>query len=155
MRRWQLADPRWSELYVSVNLSTQEVHEPTLVTSVMEVLEDTASRPQHLVLEITEGVLLDTNDQAIERLKELNELGVRLAVDDFGTGYSALSYLQRFPMDILKIDKSFIDQLDEHEGQARLVNGIIELARGVNLQTVAEGIETSSRRLRYEGCRLA
>jgi EAL domain-containing protein (putative c-di-GMP-specific phosphodiesterase class I) len=85
---------------------------------------------------------LETDDEAIDRLKDLGQLGVRLAVDDFGTGYSALSYLQRFPMDILKIDKTFIDQLGEHEGQEQLVNGIIELARGVNLQTVAEGIET-------------
>jgi diguanylate cyclase (GGDEF)-like protein/PAS domain S-box-containing protein len=143
LRRWQLADPRWEELYMSVNLSTREVHDPDLVNSVKEVLEETGVTPQSLVLEITEGVLLETDDEAIDRLKALNALGVRLAVDDFGTGYSALSYLQRFPMDILKIDKSFIDQLGEHDGQARLVNGIIELARGVNLQTVAEGIETS------------
>jgi diguanylate cyclase (GGDEF)-like protein/PAS domain S-box-containing protein len=142
LRRW-LADPRWRDLYVSVNLSTQEVHDPTLVPTVQQVLAETGLAPRNLVLEITEGVLLDTNDEAIDRLKELNQLGIRLAVDDFGTGYSALSYLQRFPMDILKIDKTFIDQLDEHDGQARLVNGIIELARGVNLQTVAEGIETS------------
>jgi diguanylate cyclase (GGDEF)-like protein/PAS domain S-box-containing protein len=142
LRRWQDADPRWRELYVSVNLSTQEVHDPALVDHVAQVLDETGVAAANLVLEITEGVLLETDDEAIDRLKDLGQLGVRLAVDDFGTGYSALSYLQRFPMDILKIDKTFIDQLGEHEGQERLVNGIIELARGVNLQTVAEGIET-------------
>ncbi|HUZ30216.1 MAG TPA: EAL domain-containing protein [Solirubrobacteraceae bacterium] len=142
LRRWQDADPRWRELYVSVNLSTQEVHDPALVERVAQVLDETGVAAANLVLEITEGVLLETDDEAIDRLKDLGQLGLRLAVDDFGTGYSALSYLQRFPMDILKIDKTFIDQLGEHEGQERLVNGIIELARGVNLQTVAEGIET-------------
>jgi diguanylate cyclase (GGDEF)-like protein len=143
LRRWQRSGPSWRELYVSVNLSTQEVHDPELVANVAQVLKDTGVAPETLVLEITEGVLLDTGDEAIDRLKDLGRLGVRLAVDDFGTGYSALSYLQRFPMDILKIDKSFIDQLGEHDGQERLVNGIIELARGVDLETVAEGIETS------------
>jgi len=153
LRRWQVAGPRWHDLYVSVNLSTQEVHDPDLVATVIEVLAETNVAPENLVLEITEGVLLDSGDEAIDRPTELNQLGVRLAVDDFGTGYSALSYLQRFPMDILKIDKTFIDQLDEQDGQARLVNGIIELARGVNLQTVAEGIETSQQAATLRGMR--
>jgi len=151
LRRWQLSDERWRDLYVTVNLSTPEVHDPDLVTTVKSVLEETGVASEHLVLEITEGVLLDTDDEAIDRLKELNELGVRLAVDDFGTGYSALSYLQRFPMDILKIDKSFIDELCTNEGQEALVHGIIELAHGVHLQTIAEGIETSEQAAALKG----
>jgi len=107
------------------------------------VLEETGIDPRTLVLEITEGVLLTTDDVALTRLHELKALGIKLAVDDFGTGYSALSYLQRLPMDILKIDKAFIDRVGEDNDQERLLNGIIKLAHNVNLATVAEGIETS------------
>jgi EAL domain-containing protein (putative c-di-GMP-specific phosphodiesterase class I) len=127
---------------VSVNLSTQEVHAPDLVASVQATLEQTGIPPRTLVLEITEGVLLTTDDEALTRLHELKALGLRLAVDDFGTGYSSLSYLQRLPIDILKIDKAFVDRVGERGDQERLLNGIIKLAHDVNLATVAEGIET-------------
>jgi diguanylate cyclase (GGDEF)-like protein/PAS domain S-box-containing protein len=142
LSRWQASHPSRRELYVSVNLSTQEVHAPDLVSSVEEVLADTGVEPETLVLEITEGVLLTTDDVAIVRLHELKDLGVKLAVDDFGTGYSALSYLQRLPVDILKIDKAFIDRVGIGDDQERLLNGIITLAHNVNLATVAEGVET-------------
>jgi diguanylate cyclase (GGDEF)-like protein/PAS domain S-box-containing protein len=143
LSRWQASDPSLSELYMSVNLSTQEVHAPDLVSSVQDVLIETGIAASTLVLEITEGVLLTTGDIALTRLHELKELGVKLAVDDFGTGYSALSYLQRLPVDILKIDKAFIDRVGVSDEQERLLNGIIKLAHNVNLATVAEGIETS------------
>ncbi len=142
LSRWQASHPSHSELYVSVNLSTQEVHAPDLVSNVQQVLAETGVKAERLVLEITEGVLLTTDDVAIVRLHELKELGVKLAVDDFGTGYSALSYLQRLPVDILKIDKAFIDRVSVSDAQERLLNGIITLAHNVNLSTVAEGIET-------------
>ena len=149
VRRWQASG--YPSLYVSVNLSSPEVHSSGLVSSVQSVLAETQLDPESLVLEITEGVLLKSDDVALEKLCELKALGVRLAVDDFGTGYSALSYLQHFPVDILKIDKTFIDRLGEHEDQARLVNGIIELAHGVNLQTIAEGIETPAQAAALRG----
>jgi diguanylate cyclase (GGDEF)-like protein len=139
LSRWQQDRP---DLYVTVNLSTQEVHAPDLVADVSAVLKETGIRPDTLVLEITEGVLLSTDDVALTRLHELKALGLRLAVDDFGTGYSALSYLQQLPVDILKIDKAFVDRLGDEEDQERLLNGIIKLAHDVNLATVAEGIET-------------
>ena len=142
LSRWQRSHPDHRELYVCVNLSTQEVHAPDLVSSVRDVLDETGIEPSTLVLEITEGVLLSTDDIALTRLHELKSLGVKLAVDDFGTGYSALSYLQRLPMDILKIDKAFIDRVGVSDDQERLLNGIITLAHNVNLATVAEGIET-------------
>ncbi len=142
LSRWQHLRPECRELYVSVNLSMQEVHAPDLVWSVRDVLDATGIDPSTLVLEITEGVLLTTDDIALTRLHELKALGVKLAVDDFGTGYSALSYLQRLPMDILKIDKAFVDSVGENEDQERLLNGIITLAHNVKLSTVAEGIET-------------
>lgn len=142
LSRWQQANPANRDMYMSVNLSTQEVHTPDLVSSVSDVLADTGIRPETLVLEITEGVLLSTEDEALERLHELRGLGIQLAVDDFGTGYSALSYLQRLPINILKIDRAFIDRLGVDDDQERLLNGIIKLAHDVNLSTVAEGIET-------------
>lgn len=142
LARWQRSSAANREMYVSVNLSTQEIHASDLVSSVQNALVETSIPPETLVLEITEGVLLSTEDEALERLHELRALGVKLAVDDFGTGYSALSYLQRLPINILKIDKAFIDRLDVDEDQERLLNGIIKLAHDVNLATVAEGIET-------------
>ncbi len=151
VKRWQASDPRYRSLYVSVNLSSPEVHSPGLVSALKSILAETGLDPASLVLEITEGVLLKSEDAALGKLRELKALGVRLAVDDFGTGYSALSYLQHFPMDILKIDKTFIDRLCEHEEQERLVNGIIELAHGVNLQTIAEGIETPAQAAALRG----
>jgi diguanylate cyclase (GGDEF)-like protein/PAS domain S-box-containing protein len=154
LSRWQRSSAN-RDMYVSVNLSTQEVHAPDLVSTVRTVLDETGIPPRTLALEITEGVLLSTEDEALEHLHELRALGVKLAVDDFGTGYSALSYLQRLPMDILKIDKAFVDRLGEDGDQERLLNGIIKLAHDVNLATVAEGIETAEqadalRRLRAE-----
>ncbi len=142
LSRWHQANPDRPDLYVTVNLATQEVHAPDLVASVSAILEETGIPPQTLVLEITEGVLLSTDDVALTRLHELKALGLKLAVDDFGTGYSALSYLQQLPVDILKIDKAFVDRLGDEEDQERLLNGIIKLAHDVNLVTVAEGIET-------------
>jgi diguanylate cyclase (GGDEF)-like protein/PAS domain S-box-containing protein len=142
VRSWQDSDPRYAAMYLSANLSSPEVHSPSLIAAVRTILDETGFDPKRLVLEITEGVLLKGDDDALGRLLELKSMGIRLAVDDFGTGYSALSYIQNFPIDILKIDKTFIDHLDDHEDQRRLVNGIIELAHGVNLETIAEGIET-------------
>jgi diguanylate cyclase (GGDEF)-like protein/PAS domain S-box-containing protein len=144
LKRWQSSHPHLRSMYVTVNLSSPEVHSRDLISSVKSILAETGVDPASLVLEITEGVLLRGDDEALGALRELKALGVRLAVDDFGTGYSALSYLQHFPIDILKIDKTFIDHLGEREDQERLVNGIIELAHGVNLETIAEGIETSA-----------
>jgi EAL domain-containing protein (putative c-di-GMP-specific phosphodiesterase class I) len=142
LRRWQLSHRNHGELYVSVNLATHEIQDPHLLDEVKAVLAETGVAPSTLFLEITEGVLLDTDDEAIARLRELKELGVRLAVDDFGTGYSALSYLQRFPIDVLKVDKTFTSGLGALE-QQRLVKGIIDLAHGVHLKTIAEGVETA------------
>jgi EAL domain-containing protein (putative c-di-GMP-specific phosphodiesterase class I) len=139
--RWQHAQPRNERLCVSVNVGAHELGAPDFVSEIKAVLAETGLRPSSLILEITEDVLLATDDALIARLREVKEYGVRLAVDDFGTGYSALSHLQRFPMDIIKIDKTFVDGLGENGEQIRLVEGIIELAHGLHLQTVAEGIE--------------
>jgi diguanylate cyclase (GGDEF)-like protein/PAS domain S-box-containing protein len=135
---------------VSVNLSARELDEPGLVGSVREALEEAQLDPAHLVLEITESLLLVDLPTTIGTLLELRALGVRLAVDDFGTGYSSLSYLENLPVDILKIDKSFVDRIadlapgvDDGGGAQRsvMVSAISQLGHALSLQMVAEGIE--------------
>jgi EAL domain-containing protein (putative c-di-GMP-specific phosphodiesterase class I) len=141
LRRWQQAGLASPDLSVSVNLGRQQLTASDLVHDVRAALADSGLDPKCLILEITEDVLL-TRDGMVERLTELKRLGLRLAVDDFGTGYSALSHLQRYPIDIIKIDKAFVDGLGESEDHARLIRGIIELTHSLGLKTVAEGIET-------------
>jgi EAL domain-containing protein (putative c-di-GMP-specific phosphodiesterase class I) len=113
--------------------------------------------PDRLMLEITEGVLLSDATTTIERLVALRRLGVKIAIDDFGTGYSSLSYLRRLPLDAVKIDRSFIEQLAQDPRQAALVRAIVELGRALGLTTIAEGVETAAqaRRLVDLGCELA
>jgi diguanylate cyclase (GGDEF)-like protein/PAS domain S-box-containing protein len=152
---WRAEYPEASGLTVSVNLSTRQLLESNLVRQVREVLEETGLDPSALVLEITEGSLMQDVTATAVKLHDLKELGVRLAIDDFGTGSSSLAYLQQFPIDLLKIDKSFVDRVTtvESEGPA-LVRAIIELAQTFHLETVAEGIEESEQldELRQAGC---
>ncbi len=140
---------------MSVNLSTRQLLEPDLVLQVQEVLNESGLDPSALILEITEGSLMQDVGTTAVKLHHLKELGVRLAIDDFGTGSSSLAYLRQFPIDLLKIDKSFVDQMtsEESEGPA-LVRAIIELAQTFHLKTVAEGIEESEQldELRLAGC---
>jgi diguanylate cyclase (GGDEF)-like protein/PAS domain S-box-containing protein len=156
--QWRAEFPEASGLTVSVNLSTRQLLEPDLVTQVRDVLEESGLDPSALVLEITEGSLMQDAGTTAVKLHHLKELGVSLAIDDFGTGSSSLAYLRQFPIDLLKIDKSFVDQVTtvESEGPA-LVRAIIELAQTFHLQTVAEGIEESEQldELRLAGCHSA
>jgi EAL domain-containing protein (putative c-di-GMP-specific phosphodiesterase class I) len=137
-----------------VNVSARQVYEPGFVDEVMGVLRASGLEPSHLLLEITESVMLDRPEVARERFMALKEAGVRLAVDDFGTGYSALSYLQTFPIDTLKIDKSFVSGLRRGGSQAALARTIVALGRALGLRTIAEGIESDDQRvaLRDAGC---
>jgi len=123
---------------VSINLVLFGFSGPVAAALTRRALER-----QSLVLEITEGLLADDPQVIISRLQELKQLGLRIAIDDFGTGYSALSQLQRLPIDILKIDKSFIDQLHLDSQKATLVQGIINLGESMKLDVIAEGIEQS------------
>ena len=109
-----------------------------------------------LVLEITESVLMQTGDATVDRLTELRRLGIRLALDDFGTGYSSLSYLERFPVDILKIDKSFVDRMGEKGFKPVIARAVVQLGKGLGLEVVAEGIERGAQAvvLRRLGCGL-
>ncbi|HTG48662.1 MAG TPA: EAL domain-containing protein [Actinomycetota bacterium] len=135
--RYPLAEP----LHMAVNLSARQVARTELVDEVREILTDTGLDPSTLILEITESVMIQDMDLAIARLTELKALGVQLAIDDFGTGYSSLNYVRRFPVDILKVDKSFIDGVTEGGESSALTAAVIELASILNLRPVAEGIE--------------
>ncbi len=154
---WRDRFPETSTLSMSVNLSMRQLLEPDLVPRVADVLADVDLDPRGLTLEITEGSLLQEMGETAAKLGALKELGAQLALDDFGTGSSSLGHLRQFPIDVLKIDKSFVDGLgDEGSDASALVRAIIELARTLHLTTVAEGIETSEQlaELRSAGCDL-
>jgi diguanylate cyclase (GGDEF)-like protein len=155
-RRWRLDRPGQPPLSISVNLSVRQLQEPGLVADVAAVIAETGVAVASVVLEVTESAMMDDPEATLETLKALKALGVRLALDDFGTGYSSLSYLHRFPFDILKIDKAFVDPLTVATRHESLVRTIVEMARGLHLRTVAEGIETAQQAeaVRLLGCDL-
>jgi diguanylate cyclase (GGDEF)-like protein/PAS domain S-box-containing protein len=153
---WRAEHPEASDLRVSVNLSTRQLLEPDLVARVRQILEESELEPAALTLELTEGSLMQKIEETVTKLRALKELGVRLAIDDFGTGSSSLGYLQRFPIDILKIDKSFVDGIATLDSEdPALVRAIVEMAKTLRLETVAEGIEETEQldELRSAGCR--
>jgi len=145
--------PRTTPLTMSVNLSVKQLQSQTIVEDVRDALEASGLPPSALVLEITESVMMADTDLAVRRLHELKSLGVLLAMDDFGTGYSSLSYLSRFPVDILKMDRSFLSA--EHD-ESGLAGAIIALGNSLSLDVVAEGIEVREQiaSLRDLGCEL-
>jgi EAL domain-containing protein (putative c-di-GMP-specific phosphodiesterase class I) len=153
MTSWHRSSPAMRSLQVSVNVSAHQLLDPRLFGHVRDILADTGLQPSCLTLEMTESGLLDDSDEVHSNLLALHEIGVRLAIDDFGTGYSSLSYLHRFPVDILKIDRSFVERLSS-SGEVGLIGTIIQLGRTMNLETVAEGIEHAKEMLilRREGC---
>jgi len=149
---WQAVQPG---VQVAVNLSAWQLEQPDIVEEVATVIERWGLPPRTLVLELTETVIMNDIESTLEKLQALKELDVRIAIDDFGTGYSSLQYLQRFPIDVLKIPKPFVDDLAEDSSSGVLVSMILDLCRRMNLGTVAEGIETveQATRLRDLGCR--
>jgi len=133
-------------LAVAVNLSGVQLRQRNFVDSVRAVLAETGLDPACLELEITESVLMEQAKETLSTLHQLKEIGVQLAIDDFGTGYSSLSYLKRFPVDTLKIDRSFVRDVTSDPDDAALVTGIIALAHSLRLKVVAEGVETAEQR---------
>ncbi len=131
-------------LNVSVNVSVVQFRGGELVETVGSVLKATDLAPHRLELEITESVLIENAEKALEMLVQLKDLGVRLSMDDFGTGYSSLGYLRSFPFDALKIDRSFVGDLDQSKGALAIVQAILGLGRALGMQVVAEGVETES-----------
>jgi diguanylate cyclase (GGDEF)-like protein len=142
---------------VSVNLSARDLPRPDLVDAVAGALAESGLDPDRLWLEITESVLMDDADMAVEALGRLRGLGLHLSVDDFGTGYSSLSYLRRFPVDSLKVDRSFVAGLKEDTGDAAIVEAVVSMAHSLHLSVIAEGVETDAQltRLRGLGCEAA
>jgi diguanylate cyclase (GGDEF)-like protein len=137
---WNLRRPG-NPLTVSVNISAVQLDQAALPQVVQSALEAGGLPADRLILELTESLLVDHRDSTLHRLEEIKALGVRLAIDDFGTGYSSLAYLRRFPVDIIKIDKSFVDDVVDEPTAAALTHGIIQLGRALSLSTIAEGIE--------------
>jgi diguanylate cyclase (GGDEF)-like protein/PAS domain S-box-containing protein len=129
-------------LSLTVNLSSRTFSEPHLVEKVANVLNQTGMEPRLLELEITENIVMEHAKDTVERLGALSRMGIRLAIDDFGTGYSSLGYLKRFPIDTLKIDKSFVNDITTDEDDATIVTAIIAMGKSLQLRVVAEGVET-------------
>lgn len=142
------------DLAVSVNLSAKQLMHPNLTTQVQEALAEVGLKPSQLKLEVTESTVMEHHERSLKVLSDLDRLGVNLSTDDFGTGYSSLSYLQRFPFERLKIDRSFINIMDTDEKSGAIVKTILMLGENLNLEVVAEGIETVAQleKLRSLGC---
>ncbi len=140
---WHGRDRTGPQGSIEVNLSARQIDDARIVGTVEEILTRTGLPAEHLTLEITESALMTDASAALDVLSALKELGVLLAIDDFGTGYSSLSYLQRFPLDILKVDRSFVEELGVSSEGETIVAAVIRLAHALGLKVVAEGVETT------------
>jgi EAL domain-containing protein (putative c-di-GMP-specific phosphodiesterase class I) len=152
---WQELLPTTS-LSVNVNVSSRQLEQPSFIQHLTDLLRISGLDPHRLVLEITESEIMRDSAINLERLRQLKQLGVRLAIDDFGTGYSSLAYLQRFPVDIIKIDKAFVKSVAISGSDAALARTIIMLSETLGLLTVAEGIEYQDQYIMLQelGCEL-
>ncbi len=145
-KAWQ--DAGLAPMRLSVNFSARQFQQPAFINSVAEILKETNLDPRWLELEITESSIMKEPDQAIEKLHELKLMGIRVAIDDFGTGYSSLNYLKRFPIDTLKIDKTFVADVCKDPHDTAIVRAIITLGHALDLTVIAEGVETQEQ-LKY------
>jgi diguanylate cyclase (GGDEF)-like protein len=152
--RWQGRSPSGKPLSVAVNLSGKHFADPNLVDQINDVLKQTGIDPLCLKLELTESAVMENAETAILMLKEIKKTGVQVSIDDFGTGYSSLSYLHRFPIDLLKVDRSFVSAMEMNTENGEIVKTVIALAKALNLKVVAEGIESIDQlhQLRVLGC---
>jgi diguanylate cyclase len=147
-------DQDFPEFPVSVNLSGVQMRSERILENIIKIVKGAAVDPRLIELEMTETVLMHDRDRAVELLRELKRHGLALSIDDFGTGYSSMAYLKQFPVDKLKIDRSFIGDLATDKGDKAIVNAIIAMARSLNLKVIAEGVETKAQAelLRSYGC---
>jgi EAL domain-containing protein (putative c-di-GMP-specific phosphodiesterase class I) len=132
------------ELVMSVNISAVQIMSPTFLSTVRKIIRKTGCNPHNLEFEVTESVMISSVDHVITILRELNRMGIRIALDDFGTGYSSLSYLQVLPIDTLKIDKSFVDNMVQESVKRLMVGSIISLVHQMDMEVVAEGVDSDS-----------
>ena len=154
LRRALTDGARWPGLSIAVNLSPVQIRDRWLVDLVRKVMVETGIAPSRVVLEVTEGVLIDNPQEAQTRLELLRALGVSLALDDFGTGYSSLNYLQKFPFDRIKIDRAFVASLGVSGDTAAIIQAIVTLGHALGMKVLAEGVENDEQRvlLRLAGC---
>jgi EAL domain-containing protein (putative c-di-GMP-specific phosphodiesterase class I) len=154
--RWRTAGPDGGPLHMSINLSARQFARPSLPGLVADVLAETGADPASTCFEITESALMEDVESTTAALRDLKALGVGLAIDDFGTGYASLTYLKRFPVDKVKVDRSFVDGLLGDQEDAAIVAAVVNLAHSLDLRAVAEGVETAEQaaRLRELGCDL-
>ncbi len=143
MSEWHEEFPEMRDLSVSVNLSAKEFLQPDLLEVVQHALIEARLQPRHLRLEITESIIMDHNDPIADKLRRLRDLGIELHIDDFGTGYSSLSYLHKLPASTLKIDRSFVRQVENGDGRSEIVGAIVSLARNLGMHVSAEGLENA------------
>ena len=157
LQDWRLRFRGHAPERVSVNLSAVQLRMPSLVDDIAATLQETGLDPSCLCLEITESAVMDNADLAMTTLASLKRIGIELAIDDFGTGYSSLSYLKRFTVDVLKIDQTFVEEIDQDEENSVIVGVTIRLAHALGMKVVAEGVETKAQidRLKELGCDLA
>jgi EAL domain-containing protein (putative c-di-GMP-specific phosphodiesterase class I) len=151
---WQRLRPDSRPIYVSVNLSARQVANRSYAASVVETLNRSGLEPGQLRLEVTENALVDDAESAAATLDSLSRTGASLVLDDFGTGYSSLAYLNRFPFDALKVDRSFVHGLGVEQEHGAIVEAILGMARALSLDTIAEGVESEAQlaELRRLGC---
>jgi diguanylate cyclase (GGDEF)-like protein/PAS domain S-box-containing protein len=135
-------DSGFSPMRLAVNVSARQFQQPAFVATVRDLLKETRLDPALLELELTEGSIMKEPEKAIEKLKEVRNMGIKIAIDDFGTGYSSLSYLKRFPLDTLKIDKTFVSDVTTNKDDAAIVKAIVKLGHALDLTVIAEGVET-------------
>ncbi len=152
--KWQESSNLSTPLSVAVNLSGKHFGHPALVEQINTVIAETGIDPASLKLELTESAVMENAETAILMLKEIKKTGVQISIDDFGTGYSSLSYLHRFPIDLLKVDRSFVSAMEENSENGEIVRTVIALAKALNLKVVAEGIESIHQyhQLKVLGC---
>jgi EAL domain-containing protein (putative c-di-GMP-specific phosphodiesterase class I) len=134
---------QWPDkLKIAVNLSPVQIASPGLVSKVVRILAETGLEPSRLTLEVTERILLENSEKTLSVLHKLKQLGIQISLDDFGTGYSSLSYLRSFPFDTIKVDRAFVADLGEDTESNIIVQGVLLIARGLGIRTIAEGVET-------------
>ena len=150
LRNWQQRFPSTPPLSVSVNLSGKQFTQPDLIEQIKKILGETGIRPGTLKLEITESAIIDNTETAASMLKQIKSLGIKVSLDDFGTGYSSLSYLHRFPIDTLKVDRSFVTRMNLPKNSV-IVRTIVTLASNLGMDVIAEGVESGDQIVQLSG----
>lgn len=152
MREWTMEGNR--ELKMAVNISGKQLKHPNFLEMLTTIIQETGIDPTNLELEFTESIIMENVENTVEIFRRLKEMGIQLSIDDFGTGYSSLNYLKHFPIDRIKIDKSFVDDVNHNESDAAIIQAIVSMAQSLSLRVVAEGVENSDQlhRLTTLGC---